>query len=331
MEKVAQILRQVREQRGLSLEEAAQRTRISLVYLALLEGQFTDNKGQARLLADPLYLIPQLRIYADFLDIDPNFAVTQFAEELQAAQGKSVKIAETAQPAQLLSSPPQHSHAISISIVLASVLVTLALIGQYSDLQVRAPESVNNHVLTSAEAPASSLPQPAPSLPPSDAVSPIPNPPQRIPAPAPVTAQPQLPALSGDAQHPSSSPDTPTSSSPQTAQTEKTAPSPPQPEASFPLATALAQQSVHNSSHLLRVRAKEATWIRVSAEGQAKEMILQPGQSAAWSSESPFELTIGNAGGVTLNFDGQELPPLGRSGQVIRNMHLPFPPTESQG
>jgi cytoskeleton protein RodZ len=320
MEKVAQILRQVREQRGLSLEEVAQRTRISLVYLTLLEGKFTDNKGQARLLADPLYLIPHLRTYADFLDIDPNVAVTQFTEELQATQGKSVKITESAQSAPLLSSPPQRSRAISISIVLASVLVTLSFIGQYSDRQVRNPEAVNNRILTSAEAPSGAMPQTTTLPPPSDPVPPIPNTPQRTPSPAPTTAQP-----------PSLSPDTLAPLSSQTVQTEKTAPPPPQPEASSPFAAALAQQSARNSSHLLRVHAKEATWIRVFAEGQAKEMILQPGQSAAWSSESPFELTIGNAGGVTLNFDGQELPPLGRSGQVIRNMHLPFPPTESQG
>jgi cytoskeleton protein RodZ len=331
MEKVAQILRQVREQRGLSLEEVAQRTRISLVYLSLLEGKFTDNKGQARLLADPLYLIPHLRTYADFLDIDPNFAVTQFTEELQATQGKSVKITETAQPAPLLSSPPQRSRAISISIVLVSVLVTLALIGQYSDRQVRNPESVNDRILTSAEAPFGSMPQTPTLLPPSDTTPPIPNTQQRTPPPAPLTTQPPLPVSSGAAQHPALSLDTPASSPSQTAQTEKTTPPPPQPEASSPLVTALAQQSARNSSHLLRIHAKEATWIRVSAEGQTKEMILQPGQSANWSSESVFELTIGNAGGVTLNFDGQDLPPLGRSGQVIRNMHLPFPPTEGQG
>src|SRR5258705_3516177 len=207
MEKVAQILRQVREQRGLSLEEVAQRTRISLVYLTLLEGKFTDTKGQARLLADPFYLIPHLRTYADFLDIDPNVAVTQFTEELQASQGISVKITEAAQPAPLLSSPPQRSRAISISIVLASVLVTLAFIGQYSDRQVRNPEAVDNRILTSAEAPSGSMPQTTIPVPPSDPVPPVPNTPQRTPSPAPLTAQPQLPGSNNAAQTPPLAPD----------------------------------------------------------------------------------------------------------------------------
>src|SRR5215813_1570699 len=188
MEKVAQILRQVREQRGLSLEEVAQRTRISLVYLTLLEGKFTDGKGQARLLADPLYLIPHLRTYADFLGIDSNLAVMQFTEELQAAQGKSIKTTEITQSTQLLPSSKPHSRAISISIVLASVLVTLAFIGQYSDLKVRSPESVNNRTLTSSGLPSGSPPQPAPTPPPSETIALVPNAPQRDSAPPPITA-----------------------------------------------------------------------------------------------------------------------------------------------
>jgi cytoskeleton protein RodZ len=60
-------------------------------------------------------------------------------------------------------------------------------------------------------------------------------------------------------------------------------------------------------------------------------MILQPGQSAAWTSNSTFLITVGNAGGVILTVDGQELPPLGKSGQVLRNIRLPFVASETQG
>jgi hypothetical protein len=34
-------------------------------------------------------------------------------------------------------------------------------------------------------------------------------------------------------------------------------------------------------------------------------------------------LTVGNAGGITLAVDGQELPPVGRPGQVVRKLRLP--------
>jgi cytoskeleton protein RodZ len=65
-------------------------------------------------------------------------------------------------------------------------------------------------------------------------------------------------------------------------------------------------------------------WLRVTIEGQStKDVFLQPGQAAEWSAQTGFILTLGNAGGVELTLDGQGLPPLGKSGQVIRNLRLP--------
>jgi hypothetical protein len=94
---------------------------------------------------------------------------------------------------------------------------------------------------------------------------------------------------------------------------------------------AAPQASTSSPAHTLRAQAKEATWIRVLAEGQPpREMILRPGQSAVWTSDSTFQITLGNAGGVTLNLDGQDLPPFGKSGQVIRNIRLPFASTSGQ-
>ncbi len=331
MEKVAQVLRQVREQRGLSLEEAATRARLSPTYLALLEEQSPPGKRQEMFLSDPLYLIPHLRSYADFLGLDPNFAVAQFTEELQAAQEKSRKKTTTAQSAQLLTSSPHRSRAVSISIILASVLVTLAFIGQYTDVRGRAPTPAPPpSPLAPTESFSGSLSQPLP--PPQATTSQAPEGPQGGASSPVMTSQPAPPAATETVQSPAPQPDSTSSSPAAPAQLAKSPVSTsPQPEADPSLTTVLAQQAAHTSSHLLRIQAKETTWIRIFAEGQTKEMILHPGQSAAWNSENAFELTVGNAGGVMLNLDGQELPPLGRSGQVIRNMHLPFPPAEGQG
>lgn len=82
--------------------------------------------------------------------------------------------------------------------------------------------------------------------------------------------------------------------------------------------------------HLLRMQAKEEAWIRTTIDGeQTKEILLKPGEKVEWSAWEGFILTLGNAGGVTLTFNGRELPPLGVSGQVIHNLQLP--PLEERG
>lgn len=315
MEKVANLLRQAREQQGMSLEEAGQRARIPLSYLALLEGTQLEAKSRTRPLPDPLYLVPHLQKYAAFLGLDPSFMTAQFTTTLQDAQAKSAKIFAPTPPSRFLQTSPQRSRAISISIVLASVLVTLAFIGQYTDMSARAPSGGDSRLPFPPDSPSASklplVPTPLTALSPEE--------PQRDPSTAPSSGPPSRSTV------PPSSTNLPPGDMPLAArQLTPTTPPPP----------GLEQRTVTvgPSPHVLRVQATEATWIRVHMDGQSpKEMILRPGQSAEWTSHSPFQLTLGNAGGVTLNLNGQELPPLGKSGQVIRNIYLPALPVERQG
>jgi cytoskeletal protein RodZ len=68
-----------RERRGLSREAAVQQTHIPAYYLRMLE----DN--DYRLISDQLYLLPFLRRYASFLDIDPDETTMQLLREVQRA------------------------------------------------------------------------------------------------------------------------------------------------------------------------------------------------------------------------------------------------------
>src|SRR5439155_22304775 len=84
------------------------------------------------------------------------------------------------------------------------------------------------------------------------------------------------------------------------------------------------QAPAGRAPHRLRVQAKAEVWLRVTVDGQrTKELFLHPGQAVEWSADREFMLTLGNAGGVDLTLDGQVLPPLGKSGQVVRNVKLP--------
>jgi cytoskeleton protein RodZ len=74
------------------------------------------------------------------------------------------------------------------------------------------------------------------------------------------------------------------------------------------------------------VRASEPTWVRVRTEdGRLVEETIPAGQSREWVSNGPFTLTLGNAGGVSLELNGRPLPPLGASGAVVSRIVLPPP------
>jgi cytoskeleton protein RodZ len=74
----------------------------------------------------------------------------------------------------------------------------------------------------------------------------------------------------------------------------------------------------------LRITAAEETWLAIGVDDQpVRSTLLKPGDSRTWTAQAAFTLTVGNAGGITVALDGQELPRLGGSGQVVRNLRLP--------
>jgi len=73
----------------------------------------------------------------------------------------------------------------------------------------------------------------------------------------------------------------------------------------------------------LVVRATEPTWVRVETdEGEPIQELLPVSAVREWSAQSRFVLTVGNAGGIMLELNGKPLPPLGRSGEVVRDLVL---------
>ena len=77
--------------------------------------------------------------------------------------------------------------------------------------------------------------------------------------------------------------------------------------------------------HTLELIAEDKTWVFVSIDNQeSKEMLLNQGDRIKWSAKNGFSIKIGNAGGIKLTFDGQEIGPLGEKGQVV-SLNLPSP------
>lgn len=75
MGRVGEVLRHKRESRSLALEDVRSALGIPLHYLQAMES------GGSTLVADEFYLIPFLRRYAEYLDLDPASTVAQFLAE----------------------------------------------------------------------------------------------------------------------------------------------------------------------------------------------------------------------------------------------------------
>ncbi len=72
----------------------------------------------------------------------------------------------------------------------------------------------------------------------------------------------------------------------------------------------------------LVIKANEATWIRMKIDQKPSfQILLQPGEKVEYKA-AVFDMDIGNAAGVELQFKGKKIENLGKPGEVIR-LRLP--------
>ncbi len=78
------------------------------------------------------------------------------------------------------------------------------------------------------------------------------------------------------------------------------------------------QVSTEKKEHILSIKATEVGWVYLQFDtGKSEEVFLVPGQSKTWNFSENVLLKIGNAGGVSLNLDGENLGVPGKSGEVV--------------
>jgi cytoskeleton protein RodZ len=295
---LSHILRQARERRKLSLQDVARLTRIPVQSLYLLEGA-----GEERLGAAPLSLLSSLRRYAAFLNLTPDAAVTQFIAELEQVPAVEEEAGRGAHPTQLLTHVPRpQSRVRPRPLFLLLALGLLTCVGSYSVLRREQRPNIDKNT----SLPLPSAPAPETGTPPS-------------------VSSPTRPAPSADVGQ--SQPAAPSPAvSPPGAVASQAEPTAAAPQGKSPVVRSARQppQPLSTSPHQLQIRAKEEAWLRLTIDGQRpRQFLLHPGQAHEWSAKREFTLTVGNAGGVALTLDGHEVPPLGKSGQVVRNIRLP--------
>ena len=71
--------------------------------------------------------------------------------------------------------------------------------------------------------------------------------------------------------------------------------------------------------HVLTIYATGSVWIKVVIDGiENKEVLLNEGDKVSYEAKESFLLTIGNAAGAKVIFDGKSFEDLGAKGEVVR-------------
>ncbi len=71
--------------------------------------------------------------------------------------------------------------------------------------------------------------------------------------------------------------------------------------------------------HMLSIDATDRVWVRVVIDGtENKQALLNKGDKVSYGANESFALTVGNAAGAKLIFDGKSFDDLGAKGEVVR-------------
>ena len=275
---IGQILRQHREERGLTPEQAAYQSKVPLRLLQALESD------DYHLLPDAGYLIRFLHEYARLLKLDPAALQQEFRRTIHRPPGQSLTPVPPPPPPPI---PWKHVAwtGAAILVVTPLVFIALSLASKRSAERAPAPPAVER---------------------PSEEPGPVGDSNRLIP---------DRPAAALSDTVRSDTADAP-------AGTRGIAPGP----ARIAQAPPILPPERKPYRFLLTAHALEPTWMSVRADGgQEREVLLQKGQTARFGADRGFVVTVGNAGGVELSLNGEPVPSLGASRQVIRDLTLPSP------
>ncbi|HLH31371.1 MAG TPA: helix-turn-helix domain-containing protein [Terriglobia bacterium] len=130
-----------------------------------------------------------------------------------------------------------------------------------------------------------------------------------VPTPTPAPAPTPTPSL----QPPATAPQT-TSAAPEPA----TPPPTTAPAAPTPVPVPSAPAAPPSGALTLEMEAREQTWVKIVADGKTVSPgeILEPGMTRKFAAANALNISIGNAGGLSLKLNDKPMKPLGKSGQV---------------
>jgi len=276
-------LRREREMRGISLDEIASSTKISIRFLQAMENdEFASLPGG-------IFRRSFIRSYAKYLGLDEEQVI---AEYQMTAQPKDVEISRLMFSSSYGPRPERRSFFLPVLLAVAMVAGAYALF-HYA----HRPE----------ESPAA-----PPSGPPAETQTP-----QERSSPAPASDRGQtMGASAAPAESPSGSASLNTAGGSDAAQKQTS------PGVSQSHQPGSAPGAAVNSDMVLQVAATQRVWVSVDADGKtALQRTLNPQDIRTIKARDHFDFMTGNAQGVVLTLNGEPLKPLGREGEV-KKVHL---------
>lgn len=305
MESVGEFFKQVRETKGLTVDDVASKTRIRPDFVkALEEGNFAK-------LPDQVFARGFVRSYARSLGLDEEDAMHRFVQSAGAFYDKQ----DERERLRLKQAEDERRKKANRKVVVAAVGVALLglvllLNREQSSVVVSRP-----------------VPEPAPSKvkPPA-----LPSKSARESV-APTTAQNPLVSVGGEKlDADKSTGGEPLPFPPVAAPPKPSAPAEPVAPASRPSVasdqtTGLSLDELASASVplVLELEAQELSWVVVQIDGGSpQEALLRAGERAKWKAKDRFMITLGNAGGVRVELNGKPQGPFGPSGRVARDIML---------
>lgn len=307
MESVGEFFRQVRETKGLTVDEVASKTRIRTDFVKALED------GNFAKLPDQVFAKGFVRSYARSLGLDEEDAIHRFIQSAGSFYEKQDE-RERLKVRQIEEDRKRQSNRKAVTIAISIAVLTLIfLLSREQSTVFRRGASeqgpaAKRTTQTGKEVPASTAREPERTAEVSK--------PTDLPAGGPKTTT-EVPMR----QEPGTPAGAASRSEPEAVSTVSSATS----GSEGPLAgIALNTTEASGDGQLvLDLEATELSWVVVQIDnGSPQESLLRPGEKAHWKGQDQFILTLGNAGGVKAELNGKPQKPFGPSGKVARDIVL---------
>lgn len=76
------------------------------------------------------------------------------------------------------------------------------------------------------------------------------------------------------------------------------------------------ENAIPTEGHRILLNAQDDCWVSTTADGKNSQRVMHKGDTLSVDFQEKLVMKLGNAGGVQVTFDGKELPPVGKLGQV---------------